>query len=414
MERPSYLEDYLFDWELFDVVLGGKSALDANSYLGSMKTKEDVNAFLHSYGFDPDDPVLRAELFGIFQEALQFIKRYFLKEGHPEGLDFKVPNVLYSITDVSELFVMATDVSANRKMEDSLWAGILLKVMHTILHADKDIRVNYFPLIQQQIFDRFYKYITRDRDDNLFLSAKGTANPIGLVDFQTKSKKSRESVIIKLLHKAENVAEEVFDRIGVRFVTHTKLDILRVIKFLHKQNVILPHNIKPSRSHNTLIDMAKLRPKFKSVVREAMRSDLNEEAFMQALEKELGDCPVSDGSEKQSNLHTSKDYRSIHFTCRQLIRYRNPFVKEFYSVRKLAKEQEEKTDLVKQVLALDVTKIARDIRFFYPFEIQIVDQETYRVNTEGEASHSDYKRAQLETAKMRLFGPLIEYTKNAP
>ena len=29
--------------------------------------------------------------------------------------------------------------------------------MHTILHADKDLRSNYFSVIQQQIFDRFFR-----------------------------------------------------------------------------------------------------------------------------------------------------------------------------------------------------------------------------------------------------------------
>ena len=72
MERPSYLQKYLFDWEILDVVIGGKSALDTKNFLGPMSSIEQVNHFLKGYGLDPANHVNKAELFGNFQEALQF------------------------------------------------------------------------------------------------------------------------------------------------------------------------------------------------------------------------------------------------------------------------------------------------------------------------------------------------------
>ena len=84
MERPSYLSKYLFDWESFDVVIGGKSALDSKFFISQMLNEEMVESFLVGYGLDANDPVARAELFGNFQEALQFIRRYFLKEGEKD------------------------------------------------------------------------------------------------------------------------------------------------------------------------------------------------------------------------------------------------------------------------------------------------------------------------------------------
>jgi uncharacterized protein (TIGR04552 family) len=53
MERPSYLQKYMFDWEMLDVVVGGKSALDTKNFLGPMSTIEQVNQFLKGYGLDP-------------------------------------------------------------------------------------------------------------------------------------------------------------------------------------------------------------------------------------------------------------------------------------------------------------------------------------------------------------------------
>src|SRR3954454_4063 len=132
------------------------------------------------------------------------------------------------------------------------WACSLLKVMHTIAHIDKDVRTPYFTDIQKQIFDRFYKLIHRDSEAQLFLGER-TDDPlrIDLVAFETKPKKSRDSIILKLLHKPENVAEDIFDRVGIRFTTHTRLGALRVVKSLKDKMIVMPPNIKPSRSRNT-------------------------------------------------------------------------------------------------------------------------------------------------------------------
>ena len=149
---------YQFNWETFDIIISGKSSIDAQKYLSGFPEKANAERFLAGYGFDISDPIQSAELFGNFQEAIQFIKRYFLKEGNEEGLDTSVPNIFYSITDVSNLLMIATQkADDDAKKEEAIWAGIILKVMHTILHTDKDLRYRYFTTIQTQIFDRFYR-----------------------------------------------------------------------------------------------------------------------------------------------------------------------------------------------------------------------------------------------------------------
>ncbi len=408
MERPSYLQKYMFDWEILDVVVGGKSALDTKNFLGPMSSIEQVNQFLKGYGLDPNDHVTKAELFGNFQEALQFIKRYFLKEGNPDGLDLKLPNSLLMISDISQLFLMATDDTPSKK-EDKLWAEIILKVMHTIMHADKDLRSNYFNIVQTQIFDRFYKYIFRNEEGKLFIGIKGTENVVALVDFETKSKKTRESVIIKLLHKAENVAEELFDRVGVRFVTNSRFDTLRVIRFLVEKNIVIPHNNKPSRAINTMIDLPRFKEAHQRVLKMALRNNLSEERFVAAMEREIQECDMQkEGSER--NKFTSKSYQSIQFTCRQLIEYKNPFLQEFNDLRRIAKKlNPEENELARRVLNMDISLVARDIRFFYPYEIQIVDQAAFQENSQGDASHQEYKRQQVQSAMKRIFKAMIEY-----
>lgn len=407
MEHQSFLEKYLFEWDTLDVMLSGKSALDSKRYLGNISSKDNVEDFLQGYGFDVSDPILKAELFGNYQEALQFIKRYFLKEGNPDGLDLKIPNFLYMLTDVSELFLIAS--GSNKKkysVEDSLWAGIILKVMHTILHADRDLRSHYFSHIQRQIFDRFYRFIHRDENEKLFL--KSDEEQIPLVDFQTKSKKSRESTVIKLLHKVENVAEELFDKIGIRIITETRVDSLRVVRFLHRNYIVLAHNVKPSRSLNSLIDLKAFKTKQVTLIKKAMREKFDEETYLKELNQIAIDSIPEENPFTKINKHSSENYRSLQFTCRQLIHYKNPFIIEFNQLRKMAKDSPEQSDLTKRILMMDTQAIARDVNFFYPFEIQINDQDSYYKNTEGDASHQEYKRAQVVTAMKRVFKTLIE------
>jgi uncharacterized protein (TIGR04562 family) len=398
------LQQFKFNWETFDIIIGGKSSIDADKYLSGFLEKENAAKFLAGYGFDINNPIEAAELFGNFQEAIQFIKRFFLKEGNEDyGLEVNVPNVFYSITDVSDLLMIATQESASdEKKEEAIWAGIILKVMHTILHTDKDLRYSYFSTIQTQIFDRFYRYLHRDDNDNLFLISEDKEIKIPLVEFETKSKKTRESTIIKLLHKKGNVAEELFDRIGIRLVTKSKVDVLKVINFLVQHYLIIANNIKPSRSQNSLFNMDELQSAYKSKL-----SSLNDESdFAKELEGVANKCVV-ENSDTANNVHTSHDYRAIHFTCRQLIKYKSPFVKNFSEIKDLAKEAGD-SELAEKILALDTSSIAQDVRFFYPYEVQITDLTSHNENTDGEASHTEYKKSQLLSAMKRLFHPLIE------
>lgn len=337
---------------------------------------------------------------------MQFISRYFLTEGNPEGLPLRIPSALFMITDITDLFLMATNPQPNQQ-ELKWWAEIILKVMHTILHTDKDLRSNYFNVIQTQIFDRFYRHIVRHEDQSLYLGNAKSFDEIKLIDFETKSKKTRESTIIKLLHKVENVAEELFDRVGIRFVTESRFDTLRVIRFLLEENVITPHNNKPSRSLNTMIDIQAFKEAHQKIVKMAIRNKLSEERFLQAMEREILNCTIA-SKNSERNQFTSKSYQSLQFTCRQLIEYKNPFLHDFNDLRKMAKAQPD-SELTKKILSLDLSLVARDIRFFYPYEVQIVDQLAFKENSEGEASHLEYKKQQVKSAMQRLFKPLIEF-----
>lgn len=409
--NSDYLAQYEFTWDLFDVFVNGQSSLDVYSFMGQLKTQEQVPSFLEGYGFDLDNPVSRAELFGYFQEAVQFIKRYLLKEGHPDGAPLELPPQLALLTDIDQLFLLTTSSGKNRRehLELALWAGVVLKVMHTFLHAEKDLRHRYFSTIQTQIFDRYYKYIHRDEGTGeLFLGGPLAKYQVPLVEFQTKAKKSRESIVIKLLHKKENVAEELFDRVGMRLITKNVFDSLRVLKFLADHYIVVPQNVKPSRCLNSLVEMAPAKIQLQKLYELAKEEGWDEATFyhkavdaLKLLTKHQEPINV-----EAHNRYSLKNYRAMHFTCRQLIRYTNPFMREFTKVKNLAKEEKDQT-WAQMILKLDTSTISRDLRFFYPYEVQITDAESHYQNTLGEASHREYKTLQTKAAAKRLFKPLL-------
>lgn len=407
MDRASYLSKYNFNWETLDIMASGTSAIDARNYLANFETDTEVQAFLRGYGYDLSDPIESAEMFGNFQEALQFIKKYFLKEGNEEdGLELSIPPVFYTITDITELLLIATGGSTfTSKEEDMLWASIIMKVMHTVLHLDKDLRSRYFSTIQTQIFDRFYKYLHRE-DEKLFITNDSKSEIIPLVDFETKSTKTRDSIIIKLLHKKENVAEELFDRIGIRFITYSKLDAIRLLRLLYQNHIVVVNNIKPSRSQNSLLDLAKFKELHYQLIKESIKNKFSEDEFLAGLNNCAEECGLVK-LEHKNNEHSSSNYRAIHFTSRQLIKYKNPFYQQFNKLKRSAKKEFGSHSLVDSLMKLDTSAIAKDIRFFYPFEIQITDEESHKMNTDGEASHVEYKRSQLKSAQFRLFKDLI-------
>jgi uncharacterized protein (TIGR04562 family) len=161
-KKQDILKKYQFNWEVLDVIISGASAIDAARSL-NVNTVEDVEKFLECYGYNLDDPIQKAELFGIFQEAVQFIKQYFLKPQNPDGLEIEIPRKILELTDISQLFLMASDSSLSHKENQflALWACSVIKVMHTIAHMDKDLGAYYFSEVQKQILDKFYKHMMK-------------------------------------------------------------------------------------------------------------------------------------------------------------------------------------------------------------------------------------------------------------
>jgi uncharacterized protein (TIGR04562 family) len=397
-KKPYFKQKWKIGESVLDVLIGGVSFLDTkDGFKGNFTDNDSAEKFLQGYGYDIIDPIELAELQGNMQEAIRFIKRYFLKPENPEGLALEVPKKLNDILDVRELLMLA---SSDDNIENRNWACAILRVVHTINHVDRDIRTHYFGEIQKQIFDRFYRHLHRDEGGQLYLG-RSAEDPlrVDLVEFEVKPKKARDSTLMKLLHKPESVAEELFDRVGLRFITKSRVDSIRVIHFLEQTHSIVAANIKPSRSRNTLIDT--------KAFREVLKQDLEEEA----LEERLDEVPYPEGKAQDAkagiNQFTSQHYRAIQFTCRQLIKIRNSLADEIRELKHASKGIEISPAFQAVIDKMDPRQVQRVIRFFYPFEIQVMDELSFIENEKGRSAHREYKSAQQKAALLRVMGSLV-------
>lgn len=408
-----YLESLRLDRAILDVVLGGRSSIDVRSL--RLNDLEKTDQFLSSYGYSMEEPIEVAEIQGIYHESLQFLKKHLQYFEPAREHSLEIPSLFFELTDGGKLLQFAADRSMKQASRRN-WSCAILKVMHTIAHLDKDIRTFYFSQIQQQVFDRFYKYIYT-LNENVYLGDPKLPDSVSLRHFQTKPSKARESAIIKLLHKQENVSEDLFDHVGVRFVTENRMDALRIVKFLSDHSIIMPFNLKPSRSRNTLVDPFLYRRIWRAartaVQKESLRSQGEIASFIErSIQEAELERPVSQKAITNANRFSSKNYTSIQFTCRHLIKFRNPLYNDIKKLKAAVKKLDD-SEISRLADRIDLAYLRRDQRFFYPYEIQIMDVKSYEEAMRGAASHEKYKKAQINEALRRVLGPLLpDYLPN--
>lgn len=350
--------DTSFPWDTLRSIIGGQSAIDVPRL--HCRTLEEAAGFLECYGFDWGKAEHRDDLAELRTQAIDFIETQLLDPD--EGV---LPEVRAE-KDPRQLLLWASEREASVRQR---WTCAVLRVAHTLAHGQSYFNQKYGDQIRHQILERFEPHL-KITDNGLMLG-----EDIVLVDFEVKPQKTVQSVTMKLLHKVENVAEDIFDRVGVRFITQARFDTLLVVKYLREHNVFMFANVKPSRSRNTLIDVDWLERLMEQLETEVRTGAMTEEERLEMLREAVAQHSYPGPPTPSYNPYSSTSYHAVQFTCRQMIRVADENGRD-------------------------------EIRFFFPYEVQVLDEESYELSRSGYAAHDLYKARQRAAVRQRVLGEL--------
>lgn len=397
-----------FNWGVMDVLIGGKSSIDLSEL--KFKNWSEVTTFLEYYGYDAEDPVDARKIHAVIIESWNFIEKYLIPKEWTKGL--RPPEDLFLSTDVRDFIIAASDLRPEAAFKQA-WACAVLRIMHTIAHIDGVQRYADFGIAGEQVMQRFKTFVFRDSDGGLLFGKGDMSLPLFKIEW--KMRKPRESIILKLLHKKANVAETIYDLIGVRIITQELSDVPLVVKFLRDFHMVTFANCNPSRSKNSLIDMDAFKHNVDTLRILLDDKKVSVEEFEGLLR---GSTRPALSEQGRVNPHSGRNYRSIQLTCRQLIR--SPGRASLWQ-EKLSQYLDEH-DINNETLSVlkDIERLlekdnSRKRRFlgFFPFEIQIMDKLTYQQNQIGSANHDKYKQSQVRYARRRAMGRVLTFKGHA-
>lgn len=392
-----------FRWPVMDVLIGGESSIDTPSTY--VRTMEDATRFLLAYGYNPDHPADARLMHGVIVEALAFIERELMPREWRGGL--RPPPEIMACDDARWLLVWAA-VHDDAHRVRRAWACAVLRVAHSIAHIEGSYRYVNVDAARDQIKSRFEEYLQRNAAGEVTGFGQGDL-VVPLAKFDWKAAKSRQSILLKLLHKRANVAETIYDLVGVRMVTTSQADALLLIRMLTDLGIVSYPNCIPARARNTLLDVDKFRAELDNLRGLLMSDKITSDQFRKRMSALVFPPPAED----PGNPHSAHSYRSIQLTGRQLIRGMNPafgWLQRFEEgTRAFGRTQASKAlkELAAALKGWHGMQRELDMCAFFPFEIQIMDQKSYSQNSQGAAAHGRYKSSQLRAARRRVLGEVL-------
>ncbi|MDG0818210.1 TIGR04552 family protein [Bdellovibrio svalbardensis] len=360
---------FIFDSSILSSVVGGHSAIDIPKL--NIHTLDAASAFLLSYGFDINEKSDVEKLSYYHRRALVLMIE---KLGFNEA---EIPDIfrdLKQLGDIRNLLIYASTQDSDQ-VQMQRWACAIIRCMHVFVHAENDLFSSFSEEIQSQILTPFQDCILHDGNTHrtVLKDPAGELDSIELLGFEVKPFKTSSSTVIKLLAKPDALAMKIFDKLGVRFITRNLFDTFQVVRFLIKQNVISFPHIMPDQSSNNLYPVEVFMQVCDDL---SHRLDtLDEKSIQDAFDQKLAE--MGDGVKflRKENFFSGEDYRFIKFISRKLIHIKPQGSKEAFS-------------------------------FFYPFEVQIMDQSAHQRILSGPSEHQAYKERQRIAARKRLFPEL--------
>ena len=355
--------NFSFDPIMIESLVGGVSSLVIPRL--NIQSIKQGREFVRAYGYDLDDEGDVERLWGYHRRAVTYIQTELMEEGE----DF--PSVLSDPAELNDLCYLLIYASTKDAKAGSIqkWACATLKVIHVLVHLDNDLFTKFSTDIQEQIMKPIQAHIYEDPIRGATLGKPSSGECIALKKFALKPFKRSDSSVTKLLAKPDAVVFTLLDKMGVRFITKHLFDAFRVMRYLLQNNLIsFPHNI-PDQSNNTLYPA--------NIFMEVMETLTQGSEFKPDQVDELLHAKLKEASERaeynlKENKFSGANYKFLKFITRRLIRVK--------------------------------TDEGSELSFFYPFEIQIMDYETYLDSLSGETSHEEYKARQKNKARSRVLG----------
>ena len=369
--------------DVAQVILGGSPFIDKDGL--NIPSPEQARDFALGYGYDMDQPHRRAIIRRTLDDALAFLEDIVL-----EGTGLAIPRELAELDDPLELLTLA---SAWPRDEMARWSCAVLRVMHTLLYIDNNIFLRFLPEIQQQIFDRYDRYLVIGKNGGWMLSGK---YEVPLIDVKRKEGKNRNSMLLKLLHKPENVAETIYDYVGMRIVAEDLLDVLRVVKFLIEHNVFQAANIMPSRTRNLMVDVALLEE-----WAAGQPVDFSTASLTKAERQAIAENLAHRVGRPSVNPYSGSDYSALQFTVNTLIRVPGPGASALQEALRAMQERGAQGEAGRRLIT-DLIKFQEEFTFFFAHEVQIMEKTGFNNSRMGPASHVEYKRRQREAVCKRV------------
>ena len=313
------------------LLLRGDSVIDWHRL--ALRSTEDVHRLLRVNGLDPERPEDAERLEQLRSQAVRYVQN---------DLGLRLDAQVASECEPEQLLLLA---SRPGKLQRS--ACTLLKAMHIIYHLDaRELRTALpvpdnvlFALVEQSVVAIFDELQRREVPVHEF----------------SWSRKTRPSLITKLLVKRDTSAARVFDRLRFRLIVQRKADIIPTLHvMLHR---LIPFNyVLPGQTANSLVDLAPIER------RAAKGSDV---------------LAFDSGESGPGNEFTAERYRILNFCADLPVRVDRML---------------EGTEYAGMPGSL----------VFVLAEFQIMDRATAEANERGESSHAQYKRRQYARVKERL------------
>lgn len=340
LERLGGLPMGLGDLDAIRLLLRGNSVIDWHRV--HFHSRADVDRFLRLHLLDLRTAEDRARLQHVHREAVNYLIQHL-------GLQF--PPELIDPDDVRDIFVLASQTGGFRRKQ--IHACVILKLMHVISHMDAAELRFQTSLSESAILELAEQRIVR-------AAARMREAGFPIAAFYG-SRKTRNSIITKLLAKKENTAVTIFDKLRFRIVTEERAEVVPALGWLIRE--LVPFNfVIPGQSHNSLVPLEAL---LTATAPPARAADLH------SVDAE-GEAGLD------SNPFSGDSFRIINFIIDLPVRVPDA-VHPAGAAGQL---------LGRTVLAL--------------VEFQVLDRETARCNEEGQNAHHFYKDRQRAIVETRL------------